>query len=292
MRKVYFGNANKQLWIPAPQTGMQSDSSTRIDESQLLSGRSAITRSGANSRRFSTSWLGSLNAPEIEDSLHTIKDFYDGTYGDGPFYWNDPYATTSNLLPPHWAAPGLARKDWPGIGSFAATAYPETDANINDYPAYSARYNMTSTGAVSSSRKLTLIIPEGYTLHFGWHGVVDSGDGGIRIDRHSRSSGAVTSVDPNVIAVTSSNRTNVAISGDAYSRIDIYIHKPSGSVSDITVSGMIAQLLKGSALPQTGGFLGGRGTSSLEFASPVSIEYYSANINDGQVGLSVDWQEV
>lgn len=292
MRKVYFGNANKQVWIPAPQTGMKADSNGRIDQSQLLNGRTAITRSGANSRKFTTSWLGSLNASELEDSLHTIKDFYDGVYGDGPFYWNDPYATTTNLLPPHWAAPGLARNDWPGIASFAATEYPATDSNTNDYPSYSARYNITSTSAVSSTKSLTLIIPQGYTLNFGWHGVVDSGEAGIRITRTARSNGASTTVDPNVIAVTSTNRTNSAFSGDVYSKIAISLYKPSGSASDITISGMIAQLLPSSESPSAGGFIGGRGTSGLEFAGPIGIEYYSANVNDGQVGLTAEWQEI
>lgn len=292
MRKVYFGNANKQIWIPAPQSGMQADANNRIIENQLLSGRMSITRSGASSRRFTTSWLGPLNASEIEDSLHAIKDFYDGVYGDGPFYWNDPYASKTNLLPPHWAAPGLSRNDWPGIASFAATEHVATDANILDYPTYSARYNLTSTGEVTSTRVLTLIIPEGYTLHFGWHGVVDSGEAGIRIRRTARSTGAQTTVDPNVIAVTSSNRTNAAISGDVYSKAEIYLYKPSGSASDITVSGMIAQVLLGTELPASGGFLGGRGTSALEFAAPIGIEYYSANVNNGQVGMTAQWQEV
>lgn len=292
MRQVYFGNDNKQVWIPAPQSGMQAGSTTRVVENQLLSGRTSITRSGATSRRFTSSWLGSLNASDIEDSLHTIKDFYDGVYGDGPFYWNDPYATTTNLLPPHWAAPGLARNDWPEIASFDATEHPATDTNSNNYPTYSARFNITDTGEVESTKKLTLIIPEEYTLHFGWHGVVDSGDAGIRIKRTARSNGAVTTIDPNVISVTSTNRTNAAISGDVYTKAEIYLYKPSGSASDITVSGMIAQLTSGSALPAAGGFIGGRGTSGLEFAAPISIEYYSANINNGQVGLSCQWQEV
>jgi len=198
MRQVYFGNDNKQVWIPAPQSGMQADSNTRVIENQLLSGRTSVTRSGATSRRFTSSWLGSLNASDIQDSLHTIKDFYDGVYGDGPFYWNDPYATTTNLLPPHWAAPGLARNDWPEIASFDATEHPTTDTNSNNYPTYSARFNITDTGEVESTKKLTLIIPKGYTLHFGWHGVVDSGDAGIRIKRTARGNGAVTAIGPNV----------------------------------------------------------------------------------------------
>jgi hypothetical protein len=36
----------------------------------------------------------------------------------------------------------------------------------------------------------------------------------------------------------------------------------------------------------------GRGTIGLEFASFPEIEYYSANINDGQVGMSVTLAEV
>lgn len=292
MRKVYFGNANKQVWIPAPQSGMQAESGTRLIENQLLSGRMSISRSGANSRRFTASWIGGLNESAIEDSLHTIKDFYDGVYGDGPFYWNDPYATGTNLLPPHWAAPGLARNDWPIITSFDATEFVLTDSNTLSYPTYSARYNLTATTEVSSTRKLTLIIPPDYTLHFGWHGVVDSGSAGIRITRTSRTAGTQTNIDPSVISVTSSNRTNVAISGDVYSKIEIYLYKPNGSASDITISGMIAQLLPDGTNPAAGGFIGGRGISALEFAAPVALEYYSANVNNGQVGLSTQWQEV
>lgn len=292
MRKVYFGNDSKQLWIPAPQSGMKADVNTRIVENQLLSGRSSITRSGASSRRFSSSWLGGLNEPDLQDSLHTIKDFFDGVYGDGPFYWCDPYAKTTNLLNPVWAAPGLARNDWPGIASFEATEYVATATNSLSYPAYSARYNLTGTAAVTSTREFTFIIPQGYTLHFGWHGVVASGSGGILLTRTARTNGAETTVAPNVIGVTSSSRTNSAISGDVYSKATIVVYKPEGAASDLTISGMIAQLLPGSTLPAVGGFIGGRGTSGLEFASPIGIEYYSANINNGQVGMTAEWQEV
>lgn len=292
MRKVYFGNADKQLWIPAPQTGMAASATNRVVENVLLSGRTMILRSQGSSRRFDASWLGGINADSLEDSLQTIKDFFDGVYGDGPFYWVDPYADRTNLLAPHWAAPGITRSDWPEIASFAATEFPDTDSNLNNYPTKSVRYNLTSTDEVVSTRKVTLIIPPGYTLHFGWHGVVDSGDGGIQIKRYARTDGAATTVDPGVIGVTSSNRTNVAVSGDVYSHIDIYVYKPSGASSDFTISGMIAQILEGSTYPATGGFISGRGTTGLEFATAPQIEYYSANIGEGRVGMSVTWQEV
>jgi hypothetical protein len=292
MRKVYFGNADKQFWIPAPKTGMGASATARVVENQLLSGRTMILRSQASSRRFEASWLGELNSEDLQESLQTIKDFFDGVYGDGPFYWVDPYANKTNLLAPHWAAPGISRFDWPQIASFAATEFPDTDDNLNNYPTKSARYNLTSTAEVSSTRKVTLIIPTGYSLHFGWHGVVDSGEGGIRVTRYARNGGAATTVDPDVLSVASSNRTNLIVSGDVYSHIEIYIHKPAGASSDFTVSGMMAQILEGTTYPTAGAFISGRGTTSLEFATAPQIEYYSANIGDGRIGMSVSWQEV
>tara|TARA_R110001606_G_scaffold244471_2_gene392382 strand:- start:1020 stop:1898 length:879 start_codon:yes stop_codon:yes gene_type:complete len=292
MRKVYFGNTDKQLWIPAPQTGMAASANARVVENQLLSGRTMVLRSQASSRRFEASWLGGINSDSLEDSLQTIKDFFDGVYGNGPFYWVDPYAQKTNLLAPHWAAPGITRADWPEIASFAATSFPATVTNLNNYPTQSVRYNVTSTAEVTSTRKVTLIIPSGHTLHFGWHGVVDSGDGGVRITRYARSGGAATNVDPAVIGVTSSNRTNTSISGDVYSHVEIYLYKPASASSDFTVSGMMAQILEGSNYPAAGGFISGRGTTSLEFATAPQIEYYSANVGEGRIGMSVSWQEV
>jgi len=291
MRKVYFGNASKQVYIPAPQTGLQASATGRFIENQLLTGKTSIIRSQGSSRRFQASWLGPMNAPEIEDSLQTIKDFFDGVYGDGPYYWNDPYATTTNLLPPHWAAPGITRKDWPEIASFAVNEFVDTASNINDYPTISAKYSL-GAGEFESIDKLTIIIPTGHTLHFGWHGEVESGDGGVRIKRYARNDGTETTVDANVIEVTSSNRTNVAVSGDVYSRVEIYLYKPDTGASVFTVSGMMAQLLQGSTFPDLGGFISGRGTTGLEFASAPQIEYYSANIGEGRIGMSVTWQEV
>jgi len=101
--EVYFGNATKQTWIKSPQSGMQADSQGWVSEQQLLSGRTSIKRSKASHRRFDMNWFGSLNSESLNSSLHTIKDFADGVYGDGPFFWNDPYAMKSNMFSPGWA---------------------------------------------------------------------------------------------------------------------------------------------------------------------------------------------
>lgn len=291
-RKVYFGNKTKQLWINAPQTGMNASSQSFISDTQLLNGRSHVTRSRGSHRRFQPSWVGSLNNAELESSLQTIKDFSDGVYGDGPFYWVDPFAKNQNLLPSYWAAPMMMQNDLPQIWDIAPFEYVDTASNVLNYPVKSPRYVSAETDEVTSTKKVTIIIPDGYTLFFGWHGVIADGVPTVRIDRHKVSDGSVSALDTTPFSVTNTNRTNASVSGAEYSRVDIYLYNPAGDSFDFTVAGMIAQLLPSSAYPTDGGFISGRGTSALEFGSAVNIEYYSSQINDGQIGLSTQWIEV
>jgi hypothetical protein len=288
MRKVYFGNATKQLWINAPQTGMSASSAGWVNETKLLSGQTNIRRSQGSHRRFEMNWLGSLNAPALEDSLNVIKDFADGLYGNGPFFWNDPYAVESNILPPNWAAPMLIEKDWFNFASGLTPTYTTAAVN-NNYPSKYATF--TTTGAYTSTTKLTLIIPTGYRLYFGWHGPTGGSDTGIRIIPYKRSDGtADTALNPNRITAGGAIRTNTNISGTTYSRVEILV--AAAGAATINVTGMIAQILPESTSPASGGFISGRGTTGLEFAEFPQIEYYSANLNNGQVGMSASLVEV
>lgn len=290
-RKVYFGNATKQLWIPAPQSGLAAATTGFVTQNQLLSGRASVRRSRASHREFSASWVGSLNSSTQEDSLHTIKDFADGIYGDGPFYWLDPYAVDTNLLPPHWAAPMLSVADWPSISSIGTAALVDTDSNTKNYPHQSLQLTMPATIAESSAYA-RIIIPEGYRMHFGWHGVQTSGDATVILRCYDRDTLAPTDVTADPIAVTSGTRTNKSVAGTSYSMVDILIENPSASESVISIAGMIAQVLPDTDYVGQGDFISGRGTSGLEFFELPQIEYYSARVNDGQVGMSAVLTEV
>ena len=291
-RKVYFGNAAKQAWINAPQTGLQAPSVGFSSTEQLLSGRAYVKRSGASHRTFSPSWVGSLNDETLENSLQTVKDFADGLYGTGPFYWVDPYAAQTNLMPPNWAAPMLSQNDWPGIATFEPTEYLNTLTNVLNYPMKSAHFEYPAEPIASGLKKLRLIIPAGNSLFFGWHGSIASGDGTVYVDRHKRTDDSVETLLTVPLSVTSSNRTNNIISGDVYSMVDIYISKTDAEVCDITIGGIIAQIMPSTSFPTTGSFASGRGTTGIEFASGVQMEYYSSAVNNGQIGMSAEWIEV
>ena len=291
-RKVYFGNGTKQTWIPAPLTGLAASTTGFSVQNQLLNGRGILKRSSGSHRLFEASWVGPMNAEAMEDSLHTIKDFADGLYGEGPFYWLDPYAIDTNLLPPHWAAPMLSEQGWPTIGTHTGISYVSTDANTRNYPIKSVLYTFSSTAAYESDKKITVIIPEGYKLHFGWHGSVNSGAATMALRVYDRDTNVSTDVNAAVLGVTSAIRTNTQVNGNTYSKAEIFLKKPSGATSAVEIAGMIAQVLPETETVAQGSFISGRGTSALDFSVLPSFEYYSANVNNGQVGLTASFLEV
>jgi len=156
--QVYFGTADKQTWIKSPASGMKASSVGWATQSQLLDGRAFVRRSNGTHRQYDASWLGSMNNTDLSLSLHTIKDFADGLYGDGPYYFIDPYAAKTNLMPPHWAAPMLAEKGWLELATDVTPTY--TAASVaNNFPSKYAEY--VTTDDYESTEKLTLIIPTG-----------------------------------------------------------------------------------------------------------------------------------
>ncbi len=286
--QVYFGNATKQLWIKSPLSGMSAAVESWANESLTLNGRAYVRRSKGSHRKFSPSWIGPSKSTNLSESLTTIKDFADGLYGDGPFYWIDPYAAKTNLMPPHWAAPMLTENDWPNLASGITPTFTSLSAS-NDYPIKYATY--VTAGAYASTNKLTLIIPTGYKLSFGWHGPTGGSSTGVRVVPYKRSNGeADPALNPARITAGSANRVNTNISGTTYSRVEIFI--ATDVASTVNISAMIAQVVLDTESVANGGFISGRGTTGIEFASSPQIEYYSANINDGQIGMSVDWVEV
>lgn len=290
-RKVYFGNSTKQTWIPAPQSGLSAGTSSFISQAQLLSGRQSVRRSKASSRSFGTSWVGPMNAANIEDSIYTVKDFADGLYGEGPFYWLDPYAIDTNLLPPHWAAPMLSGDDWPAIVNIGVASKTTTPANNYNYPYQSLSISFGASIAESTD-KFRVIIPEGHKMHFGWHGVQSSGEATIIVRAYDRDTGVATDIETVPLAVTSQTRTNTQVRGNDYSHADIFFKNTAASASIIQVAGMIMQVLPDTDAVDQGGFISGRGTTALQFVQMPEMEYYSAKVNGGQIGLTATFMEV
>ena len=290
---AYFGNVNRAAWVKAPRSGMDASPVGYASKIDFLNGGSSVRRSNRTHREFSMSWSGQMNGADSTENIQTIKDFYDGLYGNGPFYWLDPYSMASNVLPPHWAAPMLDETDWP---SLSATITPTFTANSynNSYPIKRAVYALP--GSHSDTRKLTILIPSSHTLHFGWHsttaGVTASSAAGIRIVPYNTSGVAQTAVNPNSLLAGGTTRTNQTFAGSSYSRVDIYLANGSASSSSANLVAMIAQILPTGTSVASGGFISGRGTTQLEFAGSPQMSYISSAINSGFFEMSANFVEV
>jgi hypothetical protein len=281
--QVYFGNKSKQMWIKAPASGMKAGSVGYVTEAQLLNGGASIDRSSGSHRKFSATWNGS-----IED-FHVVKDYADGIYGDGPFYWVDPFAADKNILPPHWASPALAEKGWTDLSAGSLVPTYASATSVNDYPVKHIEF--TTSDNFVSTQKLTIIIPKDYALNFGWHGPSGASTAGIRIVPYKRVDGSAdTALNPTRLDVSSTTRTNTKIKGDTYTHVEIFL--ATTTATTVKITGMIAQLLPENSSVENGGFISGRGTTGLEFASFPQMDYYSSNVNNGWVGMSLDWVEV
>ena len=87
-------------------------------------------------------------------------------------------------------------------------------------------------------------------------------------------------------------RTNQTFDGATTSRVEIYLANGSASASSVIISAIMAQVLPTGTSVASGGFIDGKGTTALQFNSPLNIEYYSSNVNEGQIGLSASFVEV
>ncbi len=284
---VYFGTKDKQSWIKSPSSPLSAGSVGWAAKTQLLNGRASVRRSTASHREFAAEWFGELNSG-LDSSLQEIKNYSDGLYGEGPFYWVDPFAANQNILPPHWAAPMLTESDWPNLGTDLVPTF--TKATVaNGFPMKYASY--PAGDAYVSTNKLTLIIPSGYKLHFGWHGPSASPSTGVRIVPYLRSTGAAaTALNPARINAGGTLRTNTQVNGTTYSYVEIFLAADTEQSIDIT--GMIAQILPDTSSVASGGFIAGKGTTALQFEGSPEIEYYSSTIGSGQAGMSVNLVEV
>lgn len=290
---AYFGNAAYAAFVKAPQSGMSANAAGYSSQIDFLNGGSSVRRSSRTHREFNMSWNGQMNGTDTTENIQIVKDFYDGLYGVGPFYWLDPFAMASNVLPPHYAAPMLDELDWPSLSetitpTFVAGSY------ANGYPIKRAVFALP--GNHSDARKLTILIPPTRTLHFGWHsttaGVTASTAAGMRIVPYNLSGVAQATVNPASLLAGGTTRTNQTISGASVSRVEIFLANGSGSTSSANLVAMIAQVLPTGASVTSGGFISGRGTTKLEFSGAPTINYISSAINNGFIEMSANFVEV
>ena len=97
-KKIWFGNAEKMMWVNCPSTNIRRGRGRWEETGGYLNGGAYAVSSPYSHRKYSIDW----NLMESAEAAK-IMAFYEGVYGQSPIQFVDPFAAKSNILPLHWS---------------------------------------------------------------------------------------------------------------------------------------------------------------------------------------------
>ncbi len=256
-KQMYFGNESRMLWVPCPSIEMPSGTTHWVAEGDYLNGGAAVRRSTTGSRRYEMDWnLAS------EADIDLIESFWEGAWGDGPYYFLDPQAMKTNIFPVAWAQPRVALKDGPKlVYDTKPTALVASSVFSNwGAPTTGVQY---AVGADSIPQVLTVPLPEGYTF-------------AIRADQNM-ASGSRMSYSQDGGAWTAF--TSASLTGQTGGSIVRFKFNGTGTTSLLAMQGVI---YKGASGPSLSRWISGKGNSGCEFVD-FNRTLYSAALDKVQV---------
>lgn len=274
---MWFGTRDYMQFIKHPQVSMPSASVGWNNTASFLSGGSANRSSTSSHKEYEMNWENASRS-----DVRPVTDYADKLYGEGPFYWADPFTMDANALPQYAASPFQNADDGPFIDDTEARpTLTATVANTLGYPTRSAVY--TLSGAAFNA--IWIPCPPGYTVWLGAHGVTGSG-GNVVATPTTGPTTTGTAVNLILLPVTSTTRVNQSFDSTSYSGVLVSL----GGSGTITLSGLMAQILPTGQTPATGGFISGQGQSGCAFDGNPVLEPYNSAYD--QVSLSVKLVEV
>jgi hypothetical protein len=270
MKTMYFGTRERMAWVACPAIEAGISRQGWGTSGTYLNGGRYARNSTAAAKVYQFSW-NLKSAAEIRK----IMDYADGLYGGPPFYFLDPFTVEDNVLPQFWATPRQANDDAPPLVINRRPTLVDTAANNLGYPTKSAVYTIT---ADDTFQTLWVPVPPGYTFHLGVHGSA-TGTAGITV---TPDGGSPTTVTP--LNVTTAVRTNHSVSATTG------VTLAAAGVGQLTLAGLIAQVLPDGQSVESGDFISGDGNSGCDFEGKPAKSGYSAVLD--KQGLSATLVEV
>jgi hypothetical protein len=257
------------LPIPYPKSGVAWDQVRDAEETALVSGGRHVYRAPTPFRRYSLSYAG--NTP----GLQNLIDFYNGVYGEGPFYVLDFNYAAGNLLPTRWASSYMLRhvaESWcapeevvstsalagksvlfSNVGLFPEKGISQIVPAVQDGPMYLKVWGSRTGGAMVRVSKLE----------------TETGDW-IDVDDY------VPTGNPSVLEVVS------AAEAGLYSAVKLELYCSSGS--SLTLDHMNL------TTAATGARAAGKGVGAVQFGGDLSGSIVSKRYD--RIGLTLDIVEV
>lgn len=258
-RMMYFGTRGHMQWVPACAVNPDFSKVGWSTQMQYLNGGAGVRSSSGSHKEYQMSWNS-----HSRDSLRPISDYADGMYdsvaGVNLIYFLDPVAMDKNILPYMWSVPSQNISDGTTLTPGQDPTVVTTPTNSLGYPARSAVY-----AANVSSSTVWIPVPSGYTAWVGAHGTA-TGAAGVVVTPTS-GMGSLTPSTLTMLPVTSTTRVNASFDSAVCDGITISLtNLGSISTEQMTLSGLIVQVLPTGVIPATGGFISGQGNSGCQFA--------------------------
>lgn len=275
MRQIWFGIPGEHMqWCPAPLSGAEARNVNYAASIAFENGGTDVTRSRQYHKVYNFSFTG---LTQELDGIGVYNKFASGFYGDGLFYFSDPYAWETNLFSAAWASPGLIEQGWENIYDTTPT-YADTATNVYSQPLRTPTWSVTSTAnavPTTANGVFYIAIPPTYTLNIGASGT-ETGDAVLRVLPINTDGTDGTATDLTLLDPTASTRMNATFAGSSYQAVKVYITRTSTATSTITLTSLMARMvLTGRSLTLTGSHAAGEGHTGLEFADDARVETYT-----------------
>ena len=178
---MWFGTQDYAGWITPPKSGAESSPVAWGADGQFLNGAGYAFNSRNSHKVYNYAW----SASSAREEAQRMKNYADGLYGTGKFFFIEPTLYDQNVLPARWAAPVMT-SDYegpslvPGIVGKSTVASTSTPYNL---PVSGMQYAFGSIVQPDIRNAGVFVpIPEGYTAIVTVFGTQDSaGTGGVMV---------------------------------------------------------------------------------------------------------------
>lgn len=171
---LWLGTKEYQRFVPAPQRGVDATSAGYHEEATGKNGGGYISQSFGRHQNYQYDWPRATH----RQYANYMQGLRDGLYGRGVIHFTDPTTYETNVLPPHWANPGLTLgfeapplvfRQRPEVFEFGRSDRDNTPMNGATYRNLPTQFKIEDA--------LYIPIPPGLSFTFGVRQIATTGAG-------------------------------------------------------------------------------------------------------------------
>lgn len=303
---MWFGTENYAEWITPPKSGADSSPQAWAADGHTLNGFGYAFNSVNSHKVYNYAWSASSSRQEAQ----RMKDYADGLYGTGKFYFVEPTIYDQNVLSPRWAAPVMtANFEGPSLVPGVDGTLQQGVSTPYGLPVSAMTYTFANYVQPAFNTVGTFVpIPEGFAAVITVFGSGGSGgsDAGVyaAVQAPGGGTGARTRVPltaPSVGQRNSSYDTSqdkVVYNTGPGSGARIWIGGATVNQSltgAVTIRGIQVRLFKAAELPLQEtlpytGWVGGMGNEGCRMVGKPTFITHS-KINGGQIEYAATFKE-